>query len=730
MKSLITLLILFFFSLNSFAQPESIKYLKYNTELFKEVKRTQADIYIYEVDTLSLPIMDDFSTSKFRKYNAQPGDANVSGVVFYQLMNGATPLPDTAGFTTTVTNLIEYDTLSDGTDTIYFTPLPNQSITINDLTSYPINGMSTVVYECYNIVDTVYTPRPPDTVYFPCPVVQDSVNVYFVTSIDNSTAIWLDHYAYHNYRFPVHPPTLGVATFEGLDENGYPYDFSSPLSHGICDYLTSKPIDLSGIPLSDSVYLSFYYQPQGLNNEPPNTNDSLVLDFYNPVSSNWEHVWAVPGPNALQDFKQVMIPLLKADYMGNNFAFRFKNYGFRCGNLNNWHLDYVFLDRFRTKNDTIRNDVAFVKQASSLLVNNLQQMPLSHFMTNPVGFMRDTISVFQRNNNNGPHLIGNNNMMVDYETTNLYTVNNPSTPSIAGYTDFKTLFDVDNAGVVFDTSYADSCWAKYQVSFTHNTTPDDCRENDTMRFEQIFANYYAYDDGTAEVTYSLIGEGALVAYKFSMAQSDYLSGIAIHFSPTGTNATNRTFLLTVWDNSGPSGSPGSIIYQEPTLYDVEYGNASNGFHVYPLSNPLLLSGTIYIGWQQTELEELNIGMDLNNNNSSRIYYNVFGTWNNTIFPGSLLMRPVFDNCETAVVSVNEQENLSTTVSIYPNPANSTVFVNGVESGAEIQVFNMTGNKVASYRNVNNFPVTDLPKGIYLINVSTSTGFSTHRLVVE
>lgn len=732
-KSKLTLLLCLLTSTLCAQIKEEISPLGLNLELQKQNQKSFPGIYVYEIDTLDLPILDEFSTNKFRKYNAKPTDPNVSSSEFFQLMNGATPFPADTGFSLTQTFSILYDTLPDGTDTAYFTPLPSAIITVNDLTQYPIIGTSTTIYPCYNIVDTAYLPSSPDTLYpATCEIVQDSVDVYFVSAIDQSTAIWLDGYAYHNYRYPVAPPTLGVATFDGLDETGYPYDFTLPTAYGYADYLTSKPIDLSAYPLSDSIYLSFFYQPMG-RGEAPDDEDSLVLEFFSPLTVAWEHAWSVSGDDAIIEapaFKQVMVPLLKTTYLSNAFQFRFKNYGSTSGSIDHWNIDYVYLNRFRSNSDTIRDDVAFVYQGTTLLNNNYTSMPISHYEVNPKGFMRDTVSVFQRNNNISGRIIGFNNMKVGNEGINLFTVNNPSTPSITGRTNFKTLFDVDNASVWYDTSVVDSCAEVFDVMFYHNTTPDDCRDNDTMRFSQMFSNYYAYDDGTAEAAYGPIGAGAKLAYAYTLQKPDDMYGIAIHFSPTVNNLDNKTFFLTIWDNTGSGGTPGNIIYQETVLSDVIYGNATNKFTVYPFSTPLSVSGTIYIGWQQVSADKLNVGFDYNTNSKANIYFNVGSSWINTSFTGSIMMRPVFNSCETDIVSVVENKTNNNSVQLYPNPASTYVNIQCDHKVNSIQVFDVTGKNMGSYSYTNGFDVSGWVKGLYLVNVNTDNGISSHRLLVE
>jgi len=96
---------------------------------------------------------------------------------------------------------------------------------------------------------------------------------------------WVDYFVYINSDFPYLPPTWGAATFDVLDALGNVYSDANPLLFK-ADQLTSRPIRLDSVfdPLAkslspaDSVYLSFYYQPQGRGNDPQ-PKDSLVLEF-------------------------------------------------------------------------------------------------------------------------------------------------------------------------------------------------------------------------------------------------------------------------------------------------------------------------------------------------------------------------------------------------------------------------------------------------------------------
>ena len=67
---------------------------------------------------------------------------------------------------------------------------------------------------------------------------------------------WCDSKVWVNDSYGWDVPTLGVATFDGLDENGQAYDILDNSSDSIADVLTSKFIRFG--PNPTGVYLSFF----------------------------------------------------------------------------------------------------------------------------------------------------------------------------------------------------------------------------------------------------------------------------------------------------------------------------------------------------------------------------------------------------------------------------------------------------------------------------------------
>ena len=96
---------------------------------------------------------------------------------------------------------------------------------------------------------------------------------------------WLDEEVYVNTNFGYRAANVGVATLDALSKKGTLHANASTFPFQ-ADSLTSRPIRLDSIfspaPRSinraDSIYLSFYYQPQGRAN-PPEPHDSLILQF-------------------------------------------------------------------------------------------------------------------------------------------------------------------------------------------------------------------------------------------------------------------------------------------------------------------------------------------------------------------------------------------------------------------------------------------------------------------
>lgn len=81
-----------------------------------------------------------------------------------------------------------------------------------------------------------------------------------------------------------------------------------------------------------------------------------------------------------------------------------------------------------------------------------------------------------------------------------------------------------------------------------------------------------------------------------------------------------------------------------------------------------------------------------------------------------------------LLSVTEIGNKS--ISLYPNPANDFVTIEGAEA-AEVQIFNTLGQSVKTFHNTNQLNTSNLPEGVYLLHITSTDGNTfTNRLIIR
>lgn len=554
----------------------------------------------------------------------------------------------------------------------------------------------------------------------------DTLNLPFTDDFSNtlvfpSSQKWTDNFAFVNRDYAINPLTVGVATLDGIDHQGNPYDNSAANTYGLADKLTSKRINLE-YPPSDSIYFSFLYQPQGLGNAPE-SSDSLILEFEN-SSGSWVRVWRRAG-STIQPFARVMLALVDTQFLYNGFRFRFVNYATLSGNVDHWHLDYIHLNRLRSMNDTIIEDNAFVDAPPSPL-KNYQAMPWSHYQTNPGLFTKDTLVLRMRNNSDASRLVSLRDTIYNQQGSVVWNNNATFWPINAdSYFNDVVRFN----GFTFPNTPGDS--ASFTLKHFLNTTPDLNRNNDTLIRQQNFYNYYAYDDGTAELSYGLNAVNAKLAYRFDLATADTLRAVQIFWNQINNSVSNKLFRLVVWSSISPSEN---VIYLKADQKPA-YTDSINGFATYRIDPPLPVSGTIYIGWIQNSTDLLNIGVDKNVFSNSKMFYNTTGTWYNSIVvDGSWMMRPLLGSVIPPLVSVNNHTDINTEITLFPNPAEN--FINwdiSPSSNGYLQLYDVSGREVMRTEiSSGKMDIRNVPSGLYFVSVFTKEGIllQSEKLIIR
>ena len=628
-----------------------------------------------------------------------------------------------------------------------------------------------------------------------------------------SSKLWMDKNVYVNNNFAKNPPTVGVATFDVLDENGRLYtdanDFSS-----VADYLTSKPIDLNAksyeenrrtyttdsllyksgddywvsdslyykdtdvykncktssitysaggsiyihptdttfeeitkdlyyyqpelsdtvnikkwfvlkkYVLSDSLVFSFYYQPQGLGWDSPNKKDSLILQFRTGLL-DWRTVFSVTG-TALQDFKQVLIPIKNQDYLVQDFQFRFLNYASIASSetqedaITNdfWNIDYVFLDTGRSVTETTHKDVAFY-EANASLFEDYFAIPWFHYNRNSLSLAK--LDYKLRNLDKEQHSVPLNYRLINENTGALLEDTMfGNTPNIAASSDMDLEYTQSqiNSNIAIPVSLSDSTvlavsrfiWIKPPYASFSN--------NDTVTYHQKFYNYYAYDDGSAEVGLSLIGNEAQFAFLINSLKADSLRALQMFFNSFKDYGTADipAFSLCVWENDG--GKPGELLYQEDNFTPI-YERGMNQFHIYKFKEAVFVEKSFFVGWINETYKVYSLGYDFNHDNKNQVFYNLNGDWE-SLSRGVPMIRPVLGEDFVMPVSISEKTVQNNTLEIFPNPNSGFIRfkVNTEIENFPVRIYSEDG-KLLFNRTVNNgsqVDITFLNKGIYFVRV--------------
>lgn len=555
--------------------------------------------------------------------------------------------------------------------------------------------------------------------------------------------LWSDNNAFVNQTFADSCVSIGVITLDAMDKFGNIYAKKDiPVKS---DILTSKQLSLNNI--STPLYLSFFVEGGG-KGEAPDKGDSLILEYSNAEDTIWIKLWDTTGYES-HSFKQIILPIvdsMKSSY----FMFRFRNItsldartspgGSESGlsNADMWHLDYIQIKKATSIQQIINiNDIAFTQPLKSPYYD-YTSIPYSHLSFAQQALGKTTIDIQFR-------------LYFPYETKSSIPVYR-SYESWDTYKGKRTLLNAEGGIGGFENNefpmsfsdYSDSCSASYNYnedqdygqyelkSFFEIDKTKQYLWNDTIKRKDVFTNYYAYDDGTAELGFGMPGSGGYnmrLAYQYKIFRwnnnPDTLTAIDIHFNKSRNNAqSSMEFRVGVW--SDRMSEPGDTLYlsDEFSPYIPDSLLGINEFQRIPLTRDLLVADTIYIGIVQLGTDFINIGYDVNNNSISKMFTNGGNNWqkvSNQLKPGSLMIRPVFGHKNFGPVGIHSPIGDSK-LTVYPNPANDYISIapltnDGILTNFSASIIDLMGRKVLITSDISNpIYIGELQQGIYFIQV--------------
>jgi len=589
-------------------------------------------------------------------------------------------------------------------------------------------------------------PKQADTVEVKLPFFDDFANY---TGVPDA-ALWQTQHAYVNQDYAPLPPTIGMVTLDALDAQGalYAQATTSPFA---ADTLCSQPIRLDSVfsptrkrlTIGDSVYLSFFYLPGGgmgnlweRTGEAPDADDSLMLEFYAPDEHEWRMVWATGGicvdtlvARTGHAWQFVSVAVAENDYLKRGFRFRFRNLASLdpnpkpglVGNTDQWNIDYIYLNYNRRMGDKTYRDVAFVEKAPSMLAR-YQAMPARQFTA---GEMAQHVELTIANLYGQPLTTsyGYTVYREDGSVVSRYDGGQENAPSFFPNETYQTAGAHANPAVNF-TYPVSNTHQQYMVEHIvkEGVSGDAHRDNDTIRFNQIFSDYYAYDDGVAENGYGISTSG-FMACRYILNIQDTLTALDICFNETrgGENLSGK-FYICVWNSV--NGKPANLIRRQTSKQSVKV-EGQNVFHRYKLDEPLVIKDTVFIGIQQLDNTFLNIGFDANNDAREYTYYKTGNAWQQTILRGALMMRPCFGASALLDAPIAERHTLK----IYPNPTDGKVY--WVGDATQISVYNIHGSRIYDASPDGIIDLGGLPKGLYILRATYPDGSqSIHKVILK
>ena len=600
----------------------------------------------------------------------------------------------------------------------------------------------------------------------PLPFIDDFSN----SNIFPNSANWADQQAFVNRSFAIDPLSIGVATLDGINEFGFPYQVADDFVAGSADSLTSQPFCVDDFEDADSLYFSFLFQPQGIS-DFPNADDSLFVDFKDDEGM-WHQMWSIGGEELFEGmelqndtFYQVTIPVVDDTLLLTNdetfffdgFQFRFRNIASITGLNDPWHIDYVRLEPNATFSSlTIQNEFAFVYNPLPLL-KNYSAMPWHQFYDYQEDEFVDSLRFTFRSTSNASNADAEF-LYAIYElcdSIEIETNQGQQALNVVGPTNQTNNISIPLLGNTFEDlseNKEETDNIIVHTDYVFLTDNDFNKSNDTVSTDQIFSNYYAYDDGTAEKAYGVLGQGAQIAVEFKVNQPDFLKGIQIYFTHIVGDVSNNTFAIKAWQNidnqtNGDVATNDVLIGSRGDLVPLYTGEVG-GFTTYTFDEPIPIDSTFYVGLEQDFVDILNIGQDVNyleydttyqfgvDSNAvfvdefkhtyagDKTFINANGVWLESIIPGAVMIRALVGPQNPVGTNVDELAIKEPNLTIYPNPANDVLHLNLNQymPDVQIQLYDFAGRLLANYpANTNLVDVNQLSAGMYMLRLLDEKG---------
>ena len=112
-----------------------------------------------------------------------------------------------------------------------------------------------------------------------------------------------------------------------------------------------------------------------------------------------------------------------------------------------------------------------------------------------------------------------------------------------------------------------------------------------------------------------------------------------------------------------------------------------------------------------------------------MFYNIGSGWLNSTYPGAWMIRPIVSKDPIILSS----EEIVDDFKLYPNPANSELFIETNKPENIISIYNIQGiliKRITSNTALNRFNIDNLASAIYIVEVENSENRSYQKIIVK
>ena len=564
--------------------------------------------------------------------------------------------------------------------------------------------------------------------------------------------LWLEDDVSLGDGFVLNAPSIGAATFDGLDARGRPYG----TGFGPSDALTSTTLALGGDVAEP--HLKYFVQIGGRGQAPERT-DALYVEGRRDDGS-WETLMVHRGsPSSTPDsnFRFFALPLNDSDLRHDKFQVRFRAEGNRAGENDIWNLDYV---RVESGGDSTFADIAVAAPPADLFAP-YTAVPYEHFVAQPTAYLAEAteLSVYnhfaQTNNVSSTRVTAraaDGTLLLDEGLLfGQQLLLEPGLTTVRNAISADARDDLARRLAGLDRAAASTISTQYVLGIDTDQEQLPCvLRNDTATATARLGDEFAYDDGTAEAGLQPGGSGEYIVQRFEAAVEDTLRGIRLRFPRLGPlDADEQLINLRVYIGELDDTPEYADDFVQP--FFPQTPNGEQAFTTFRLEDfagepvdLIIPPGPFYVGWQQgSDVEEpVPVGVDLSRDATAETFVNFANEWValDTVLPsfrGALMVRPVFSaqtpGNSSGVADAGEVD--ATSFKITPNPTHGPVSLTAVPpalGATGYTLHDLAGRMLRSGPFELDLDLSGVPAGFYVLVLRDGGGRAVARgpLVVE